>query len=44
MECSNDREDVCKNIESYNPGKKRKILLVFDDIIEDMINNKNLIQ
>ena len=42
MEYSNDMEDVCKNIESYNPGKKRKILIVFDDIIADMINNKKL--
>ena len=31
---------VCKNIEGYNPGKKRKILIVFDDMIADMINNK----
>ena len=42
MECSNDMEDVYKNIENYNPGKKRKILIVFDDMIEDMINNKKL--
>ena len=40
MECSNDTEDVYKNIENYNPGKKRKILIVFDDMIVDMINNK----
>ena len=42
MEYSNDMEDVYKNIENYNPGKKRKILIVFDDIIADMINNKTL--
>ena len=42
MEYSNDMEDVYKNIENYNPGKKRKILIVFDDMIADMINNKNL--
>ena len=35
-------QDVYKNIEYYNPGKKRKILIVFDDIIADMINNKKL--
>ena len=40
MEYSNDMEDVYKNIENYNPGKKRKILIVFDDMILDMINNK----
>ena len=33
-------EDVYKNIENYNLGKKRKILIVFDDMIADMINNK----
>ena len=34
--------DVYKNIEDYNPGKKRKVLIVFDDMIADMINNKTL--
>ena len=42
MECSNDMQDVYKNIENYNPGKKRKKLIVFDDMIADMINNKKL--
>ena len=42
MEYSNDMEGVYKNIENYNPGKKRKILIVFDDMIADMINNKKL--
>ena len=40
MENSNDMQDVYKNIEDYNPGKKRKILIVFDDMIADMTNNK----
>ena len=35
-------QDLYKNIESYNPGKKRKVLIVFDDMIADMINNKKL--
>ena len=35
-------QDVYKNIEEYNIGKKRKILIVFDDMIVDMINNKKL--
>ena len=35
-------EDVYKNIENYNPEKKRKILIIFDDMIADMINNKKL--
>ena len=42
MEHPNDMQDVYKNIENYNPGKKRKILIVFDDMIADVINNKKL--
>ena len=42
MEYSNDMQDVHKNIEDYNPIKKRKILLVFDDMIADMIKNNKL--
>ena len=42
MEYSNDMQDVHKNIEDYNSGKKRKILIVFDDMIAGMINNKKL--
>ena len=35
-------QDVYENTEEYNLGKKRKILIFFDDIIADMINNKKL--
>ena len=42
MEYSNDIEDVYKNIENYNPLKKHKILIVFDDMISDMIINEKL--
>ena len=42
IEYSNNMQDVYKNIEEYNIGKKRKILIVFDDMIADMINNKKL--
>ena len=35
-------QDVYKNIEDCNPGKKRKVLIVFDDMIADMVNNKKL--
>ena len=42
MEYSNDMQDVYQNIEDYNPIKKRKILIVFDDMIADMINNNKL--
>ena len=41
MEYSNDMQDVYKNIEEYNPIKKRKILIVFD-MIADMINDNKL--
>ena len=34
--------DAYTNIEDYNPDKKRKVLIVFDDMIADMINNKKL--
>ena len=42
MEYSNDMQDVYKNIEDYNLIKKHKILIVFDDMIADMINNNKL--
>ena len=42
MEYSNDMQDVNKNIEDYNPIKKRKVLIIFDDMIADMINNNKL--
>ena len=35
-------QDVYKNIEEYNLGKKLKILIVFDDMISDMISNKKI--
>ena len=34
--------DAYKNIDEYNPDKENKILMVFDDMIADMINNKKL--
>ena len=33
-------QDVYKNIEENNPGKKRKVLIVFDDMIAGMNDNK----
>ena len=42
MEYSNDMQDVYKNIEDYDQIKKRKVLIVFDDMIADMINNNKL--
>ena len=34
--------DIYKNIDEYNIDKERKILIVFDDMIADMISNKKL--
>ena len=42
VEYSDDMQDVYKNIEGYNIGKKLEILIVFDDMIADMINNKKI--
>ena len=39
---SNNMDNIHKNIEEYNPNKKRKLLIVFDDIIADMLSNKKL--
>ena len=33
-------DDIYKNIEEYNPNKKRKILIAYDDMIADMLSNK----
>ena len=33
-------EYIYKNIEEYNPNKKQKVLIVFDDMIADMLSNK----
>ena len=40
IDYSNDMQDVYENIDDYNPDKENKILIVFDDIIADMVNNK----
>ena len=42
MEYFNDMQDVYKNIEDYSPIKKRKVLIIFDDMIADMNNNNKL--
>ena len=33
-------DDVYKNIEGYNPKKKLKILILFKDMLADMVSNK----
>ena len=40
IECSNTVHDVYENIDDYNPSRKRKILIVFDDMIANIMTNK----
>ena len=40
IECSNTMNNVYKNIDNYNPNRKRKILIVFDNMIADIMTNK----
>ena len=42
IEYSTDMVDIYKNIEKCYPNKKRKILIVLDDMIADMLSNKKL--
>ena len=44
IEYFNDMVDIYKNIEDYNSNEKRKMLIVFDDMIANMLNNKKLNQ
>ena len=41
IDCSNTMDDVYENIDNYNPNRKRKVLIVFDDMIADIMTNKN---
>ena len=34
-------DDVYENLEDYNPTKRRRVLIVLDDMIADMESNKN---
>ena len=40
IECSNTMDDVYENINDYNPSRKRKVLIIFDDMIADIMSNK----
>ena len=35
-------DGVDENVEDYNPTKKRRMLIVFDEVIADMKSNKKL--
>ena len=38
--CSNTMDDVYEDIDNYNPKRDKKVLIVFDDMIEDIMINK----
>ena len=38
--CSNTMDDVYKDIDNYNPKRNKKVLIVFDDMIADIMSNK----
>ena len=40
IECSNTMDDVYENIVDYNPSRKRKNLIVFDDMVPNIMTNK----
>ena len=40
IQCSNRMDDVYQNIDDYNPSRKRKTLIAFDDMIADIMSNK----
>ena len=40
IECSNAMDDVYENIDEYDSNRKKKMLIVFNDIITDIIANK----
>ena len=35
-------DDVSENLEDYIPTKKKRVLIMFDDMIEDIVSNKEL--
>ena len=37
-------DDIYENIDHYNPNRKRKALIIFDDLIADIMTNKNFNQ
>ena len=40
IECSNTMDVIYENIDDYNLSRKRKTLIVFDDMIADIMTNK----
>ena len=44
IEYSNTIDDILENIEDYNKKRKRKVLIVFNDIISHVMSNKKVQQ
>ena len=42
IEYSNDMDDVFTNTDDYNKKRKRKVLIVFDDMIADIMSSKKI--
>ena len=42
IQYSNDMDNIYKIIEEYNPSKKRKMSVIFDDMIANMLRNEKL--
>ena len=42
IEYLNDMDEICVDIEEYNPNKKCSILILFDNTISDVLSNKKL--
>ena len=40
IKCFNSMDDVFENIHDYNPSRRRKVLIDFDDMIADIMTNK----
>ena len=40
IQCSNTMDNVYENINDYNPSRKRKFLITFDEMIADIMTNK----
>ena len=44
IEYCNNMDDIYKNIEEYSPNKKQKVLIVFNEMVSDMLSNRKLTQ
>ena len=41
IKCSNTMNDIYENVDDYNINRRRKILIIFDDMIADIMAKKN---